>query len=123
VLPFLIVAISRLLQSVPVGTAAPAVQPSTAKLIDSYASLRTWKFLELRVEMNAAPARNLQLPFPVFEPHLFHRNCSFALRNLNIGNCVAHKTAVDIDISTRRIRTQLQLRRKGSHILGGRRLP
>jgi hypothetical protein len=78
VLPFLIVPISRLLQSVDVGIAAPAVQPSTAKLIDSHASLRTWKFLELRVEMNAAPARNLQLPFPVFEPHLFDRNCMFA---------------------------------------------
>src|ERR1700723_199058 len=39
-------------------------------------------------------------------PRHFHRNCMLALRNLNIGRCVAHKTAVDIDISTRRIGTQ-----------------
>jgi len=50
VLPFLMVAISGLLQTVHVGIAAPAVQPGTAKLGDSHESLGTWKFLELRVE-------------------------------------------------------------------------
>src|SRR6202041_400867 len=47
-------------------------------------------------------SRFFSVPFRV----VFHRNRMLALRNLNIGRCVAHKTAVDIDISTRRIGTQ-----------------
>ena len=63
--------------------------------------LGVWNFLQLRVEMYAAPARHLQLPLPILESRLLHRDRVLPLRNLNIRGRVANEAAVDCYISAR----------------------
>ncbi len=76
--------------------------------------LRGWNLLQLRIEMHAAPARDLQLPLPILEPRLLHRDRVISLRDLNIGRSVADKTTVDFNISTVGNRADRQFARQYS---------
>ncbi len=53
--------------------------------------------------MHAAAAAHFELPLPIFEARLLHRDSVLAIADLNLGRRIADEAAVHFDIGTRRI--------------------